>query len=337
MSSEIQIAGAGPAGTAAAIAAMSEGAAVHICERSRNARHKVCGEFISPEAFRELAILGVSSGFMRLNPPLIRRCVLHLGARDKTWNLSEPGFGLSRFALDRLMLDHAAALGAQVSRGTVFQPRDCVSGEAVILATGRRGAGARGKRIFGFKAHFEGPVDDAVELCFTRFGYIGISAIEDGLTNVCGLAPEESLHRCNFDIDELLAGEPALSARLRPLTRRMPWLQTGPLSFSRVPKPAGIFPSIYPAGDGLGFVDPFTGSGILNALLTGRMAGTFAARRQSAPEYVRACARLLDRPFAASAAFRGILRTGARQLAMLVPGNWLYRVTRAQPLDAFNA
>jgi len=323
MPEEIQIAGAGPAGTAAAIAALSEGAAVHIYERSRNAKHKVCGEFISHEAFRVLERLGVARAFLELKPTVIRRCALHLGARVKEWTLDESAFGLRRLVLERLLLDHAAASGARVSRGTAFQPSD--GGDRVVVASGRRGSAARGGRLFGFKAHFSGPVSDSVDLFFTRFGYVGTSPVENGETNVCGLAPEEELRRHGFDVDSLLAGEHELAAHLRPLARRMEWLTTGPLAFSRLPKGE---PRVYLAGDGLGFIDPFTGSGILNALLTGRLAGIAAATGKSAAEHLRTCARLLDGPFATSAAFRALLRTRVRELAVLIPGTWLYKVTR---------
>jgi len=324
MTGEIQIAGAGPAGSAAAIAALSEGAAVHIYERSRSPKHKVCGEFISHEAFRVLERLGVARAFLESQPTVIRRCALHLGARVKEWTLGEPAFGLSRLALDRLLLDHAVAAGARVSRGMAFHDAEC--GDPVIVASGRRGSRSRGGRLFGFKAHFSGPVTDSVHLFFTRFGYVGTSAVEGGETNVCGLAPEEELRRYGFEVEALLASEQELSAHLRPLSRRMRWLTTGPLAFSRVPNDEQ---RVYLAGDGLGFIDPFTGSGILNALLTGRLAGIAAATGKSAAEHLRSCARLLDGPFAISAAFRAVLRTRVRELAVLIPGSWLYKVTRA--------
>jgi hypothetical protein len=38
---------------------------------------------------------------------------------------------------------------------------------------------------------------------------------------------------------------------------------------------------------------------------------------------------LLDGPFATSAALRALLRTRVRELAVLIPGNWLYKFTRA--------
>jgi flavin-dependent dehydrogenase len=273
----ILIAGAGPAGSAAALSALAEGAAVRIAERSRVARHKVCGEFIPHEAFAVLDKLGVGEAFQRLQPATIRNCVLHFGNRAKRWRLEEAGFSLTRLALDALLLDRAAAAGATVSRGVSAGAVPPRPGDSLVVAYGRRGTSAT-PRLFGFKAHFEGAVNDAVELFFTKSGYLGVSAVENGGTNVCGIAPEDALKRCGFDLDEFVDNEPAVRETLRPLRRRMRWLTVGPLAFSRVDWSAATNESVYPAGDALGFIDPFTGSGICNALVTGRLAGIAAAR-----------------------------------------------------------
>ena len=326
--SAIQIAGGGPAGAAAAITALCEGASVSLFERARAPRHKVCGEFIAPEACRVLESLGVLPEVLRLNPTRIRRCLLQFARGSKKWALAEPALGLSRLALDRLMLEKAAALGAQVFRGEIFQP--AFKRQTVVMAHGRPGGARKGGRFFGFKAHFTGPADDVVALYFLPFGYVGISAVEGGYTNVCGLAREEALLRCGFDIDEFLATEPAVAERLQPLTRRMEWIKSGPLSFSRAVPALGDDDHLYPAGDALGFVDPFTGSGILNALFTGRLAGAAAACQLPSRDYLRNCASLLNRPFAISTAMRAVWLSGMSHLAYLIPGQLLYRLTRPQ-------
>jgi flavin-dependent dehydrogenase len=80
----------------------------------------------------------------------------------------------------------------------------------------------------------------------------------------------------------------------------------------------------------LGFVDPFTGSGILNALTTGLLAGEAAGRGIPPAEYFRSCHRLLKRPIAVSVLLRAAVQSGlAGHLAWLVPGRWMYRITRA--------
>lgn len=303
---------------------------MRLVERTAKARHKVCGEFLSPGAGPVLEALQVWSEFRAAGPCRIRRAVLHLQHGSTQWTLAEPGWGLSRLRLDQLLLDKAAALDARVSRGEVFDGRaETRPGGPLVLACGRRAAAPRGDRLFGFKAHFEGPGDDAVELFFDRYGYVGVSGVEDGLTNVCGIASESTLGKYGFDFDEAVRRSAPLAERLRPLRRTMRWVVTGPVCFS-FPGAGGAPPDGYAAGDALGFVDPFTGSGMLNALYTGRLAGQAAARGTSAWEYRRECGSLLARPFLISSALRRLAgRAVFHRLARHVPGRLLFGWTRA--------
>ncbi len=56
---DVAIVGAGPAGTSAAILLAQSGQRVLLLEKERFPRHKLCGEFISPECLAEFARLGV--------------------------------------------------------------------------------------------------------------------------------------------------------------------------------------------------------------------------------------------------------------------------------------
>jgi menaquinone-9 beta-reductase len=324
----ILVVGGGPAGAAAAISARLEGSLVRLADQSSAVRHKVCGEFISPAALGLFEKLRLSQDFASLEPAAIRRCVLYLGRRVKRWSLPECAWGLSRLRLDRMLLERARELGVTVSLGERVDCRAARRHEdCTIVACGRTHKPARRDRLFGFKTHFDGPSDDAVELFFGVSGYIGVNPVEQGVTNVCGIAPESVLRRYGFDFDEMALSHPALAGRLRPLRRRMNWLVTGPLTFAPA---CELGPNTYPAGDSLSFVDPFTGSGILNALLTGWLAGLAAARKVSAPDYAKTCRSLLDRAFFVSSTLRALLRyAGAQWLAGIVPGRALFRLTRA--------
>jgi flavin-dependent dehydrogenase len=323
LGSLVHICGAGPAGTAAALAALAEGCGVRLIEKSAFPRHKVCGEFLSPEVREVITALGVWEPFQAARPSAIRRVELHFPRTVKRWTLPEPAYGLSRFAMDHLLLDAAIARGAELTRDTITTPP-----APAIVAHGRKLSAGKGRRLFGFKAHFRGPVNDAVELFFAGGGYAGVSAVENGGTNVCGLAPESTLRACGFRIDDFLAGWPRLRERTAPLTRAMEWLVTGPLVFGRNLDSLGA-PGIYPAGDALGFIDPFTGSGILAALLTGRLAGRAAARGQDVPRYLKDCRESLGLQYGASTIVRAFVATGAAEwFAPLLPGRWLFEWTR---------
>jgi flavin-dependent dehydrogenase len=302
----LRIVGAGPAGCAAAIAALREGAAVRLFEQASFPRHKVCGEFLSPELRPILEDLGVAVGGARLN-----RVRLHFGRTRKVWRLDEPALGLSRYALDDALLRRAVAAGAELRRERAAR--------GDILAGGRCAGSPARPRLFGFKAHFAGPADDALDLFFGRGFYAGVCAVERGRVNVCGLAPESLLRRHGFDPDSLVRDW------TKGLARTMDWLFTGPLPVgSRTSGSAA-----YRAGDASGFIDPFTGSGILAAVWTGMAAGRAAALGFSPRLHEAACRSALLKQYRVAWIFRELLSAGvAGWLAPLAPGNWLFSLTR---------
>jgi flavin-dependent dehydrogenase len=314
----ISILGGGPAGASAAIAAIQSGAAVYLIEKSKLPRHKVCGEFFSPEIVGELNRLDVWDPFLAAGPAQIRRMKLYFGRRETSTRLPEPAWGLSRFAFDALLATRAEQLGAEMRRES--------TGTETVIACGRRASGSRrGNRVFGFKAHFEGPADDAVELFFFNGCYVGVNAIEGGRTNVCGLGPENFLKGMDFDFDEVVRKSPALANRLGPLKRSMKWLSTGPLEYGQ----AFTCDEAYRAGDALSFVDPFTGSGLVTAVKTGALAGAAAAKATPPADYLAQCRSALRKPFEIAGIFRRAVNSGlGGALAGLIPGRVLFALTR---------
>lgn len=341
----VSILGAGPAGASAAIAARSEGSAVHLIDGAKFPRHKVCGEFFSPEIAAELEHLGAWEAFLESGPARVQRMKLHFGRREKVARLPEHAWGLSRYTFDALLRDRAQTLGVELLREPA---REAGDDAPTVIASGRHCSvkpGPRtGARLFGFKAHFDGPADDAVELFFFGRCYVGVNAIENGRTNVCGLGPEDFLGEYQFDYDRVVGQCPALAARLAPLTRSTKWFSTGPLDYfqsfgarssgpssDRSPAARG---ARYLAGDALSFVDPFTGSGLLTAVKTGAMAGTAAARSAPVETYHHACRASLKRPFEIASIFRSAVERGwlndhwTAWLAAMIPSRVLFGLTR---------
>ena len=314
----IPILGAGPAGSCAAIAARREGSPVRLIEKSKFPRHKVCGEFFSPEIEAELTQLGVWDAFLAAGPTRIRRMKLHFGKREKKSILPEPAWGLSRYAFDALLLARACAAGAEIVRESDLSP--------IITASGRQPSPSpRGNRLFGFKTHFEGPPDDTVELFFFDRCYVGVNTIEGGFTNVCGLGPEDLFRRFDFNFDAIVQQSPALAEHLRPLRRSMGWLTTGPLQFGQ----SFSFGETYPAGDALSFVDPFTGTGLVAAVKTGSLAGMAASQGTARSEYLAQCRASLGKPFEIARILRKVLNTGwADALVPVLPSRLLFALTR---------
>lgn len=318
------VVGAGPAGSAAAIAARLAGAGVSIFEKSQLPRHKVCGEFFSPEAEPLLEQLGAWPAFFDAKPYVIRQLELHFPRATKRAKLPEPAYGLTRYRFDRLLLDRALAVGASFERA----PAPAEPMPPVVMAAGRRFEGKRGGRLFGFKAHFTGPQSDSVALYFFDHCYVGVNCAEDGLTNVCGLGPEEALARHGFAPDSLLATFAALRERVAPLHRSMDWLVTGPLYFrNRLDAPPA--PGHYYAGDQLSFVDPFTGTGMLSALISGSAAGKAAATGQDPAAYLKTITQKLRPALRVSSVFRWAIETGwADRFVNWIPADLLVGWTR---------
>jgi len=330
--SAIEVHGAGLAGSAAAIAARLLGADVDLYDPSPFPRHKVCGEYLSPEILPVLDALGLTTDFHALNPIRYAELTLRFGQRSLRAALPAPAFGLSRFALDHLLLRHAQALGARLQRQRAPAPAPGQGTRPLVRALGRnagpsRPAPPRGRRLFGFKAHFQGSPPDALTLYFHGSTYVGVNQVEGGFTNVCGIAPESELAPTGFRIDKLLHSLPGFPSLLARLRRSMEWLTTGPLVYGQnLPQ---SYNGQYSAGDQLSFVDPFTGSGQLLAILTGTLAGASAALNLPVSAYSRLCRDLLRRPFLAASLIRSVLRTPLAPLAAeCIPVSWLVRATR---------
>lgn len=306
------IIGAGLAGTSAALELLSLGHQVCLYDKSSFPRHKVCGEFLDAQAAPWLAALG------DLRYEFIHRVRLFWPQAQKEFALPRPAFGISRHQLDHALLSTALQLGAE------WRQENKAPHAQAILAHGRKSTPPKGRRQFGYKVHIRGRQNDAVELYFHSSGYTGVNPVEDGFTNVCGLASEEDLKHHKFDPLSFLLAQPHLAPRLDGAQLRFDWLFTGPLEYGpALPAPG------YLAGDALNFTDPFTGSGMLCALLTGRLAARSAAAGISAEEHIAAARRLLGSPYSVASFLRRSLRWPLAPYAVqLVPGSWMYRLSR---------
>lgn len=324
----IPIIGGGPAGAAAALSITGAGGRAVIYEKSTFPRHKLCGEFFTPEILPALDDIGAAAGFLALGPAAVTHAELYFENRSRRFPLPEPAFGLSRYAFDHFLLRSAVAHGAELRR-----ERASVNGARVISAIGRSIVSTRGRRLFGFKAHYSGASNDVVEVYFFPGGYCGTCPIEGGRTNVCGLAREELLRAHNFELDALIESDPRLKHRLAPLMRSTRWHISGPLRFGPAPD---LATNVLVAGDAACFVDPFTGTGLFAAVQTGTWAGTAALRAAQGENWTacrsrhrRLCSQFFRRQLATTTIIRRMLDLGwAESLAGVLPGWLLFRLTR---------
>ncbi|MCU6711732.1 NAD(P)/FAD-dependent oxidoreductase [Paenibacillus sp. J5C_2022] len=155
--------GAGVAGSSMAAMLAAQGWSTALMDRQRFPKHKVCGEFLSPESRLMLSAMGLTEKVESLEPHVISRISLFL-ARGGPIELPLPGtaIGVSRHRLDAALQRHAAAEGALLLQGgtvTAVIPYEhgyivhVRQGGEVIEVTARIvvaawGAGGQG-RLFG--------------------------------------------------------------------------------------------------------------------------------------------------------------------------------------------
>ncbi|MEP6637251.1 MAG: NAD(P)/FAD-dependent oxidoreductase [Acidobacteriota bacterium] len=233
---DVAIAGAGPAGTSAAIHLAQHGARVLLVEQKRFPRAKLCGEFISPECLSHFERLGVASqmssaGGARLNETVFYSCGGHSISVPSEWfGHRRSALGLSRAEMDQKLLQRAMSLGVVVFEGSqvtdLVLNRGSVRGIRVrsdnethtcyahvtIDATGQARALVRRFKqvsntpkvrtrphLVAFKAHIAnaGVADGACEIYSYPGGYGGLSSIEGGLSNFCFIASAKDVRGCD--------------------------------------------------------------------------------------------------------------------------------------------
>jgi menaquinone-9 beta-reductase len=286
---DVTIIGGGPAGSTAAVLLARAGWDVTLVEQSRFPRDKVCGECLSALGFEVLTHLGLVDAFHAAGAVPLERAGLHSsGGKCLTLDLPSPMWGLSRRALDTLLLDAARAAGAAVRQSVRCEAVDARAGAPIALrlrdlATNETIDSSPGRLIladgkasfahdapphtndFGVKAHFtdvDGP-RDAIELFGVRGSYGGLAAIEGGRWNAAFSVPASRLKQHRGDIEalfaELMCENKTLAARCRRATRAGPWL-AAPLP--RFGVRSSCDPRVIPVGNAAAAIEPIGGEGM---------------------------------------------------------------------------
>ena len=360
---DLIVAGAGPAGAAAAITAARHGAQVLLLERGAFPRHKVCGEFVSAES------LGLLEGFARESAPLapllaaaerIARARVFLDS--DVWELPvEPAAAsIPRIDLDEALWAVAkqsgvdcrqqVAVNAVANNGSfgVETSAGSFRSRALINASGRwsnlsspvrQGRAAKGSKWLGVKAHFREEAPSlSVDLYFFRGGYCGVQPVGPDRVNACAMVRSDAA----TTLQEVLALHPRLAERSRGWEPVMEPVTTSPLIFR---KPAARQGTVLLVGDAAGFVDPFVGDGISLALRGGALAADAlvpfwrgqVSLEEAARRYERAYRQELAPVFKAASHLRrliGLPRVLRAPLLRLLnspaTGRYLVRKTRAR-------
>ena len=146
--STIVIVGAGPSGTSLAIRLALQDFEVTLIERESFPRHKLCGEFISPECLSHFEDLGVLDSMISAGGARITETRFYApGGRSfrvSSGSFHGQGFALSlsRAEMDMRLLDRAKSLGVAVFEDTAANAVS-LSGDRIVKLTARRGNGER--------------------------------------------------------------------------------------------------------------------------------------------------------------------------------------------------
>lgn len=333
------IIGGGPAGSAAATLLAARGFRTIVFEAKTFPRRKVCGAFLSAQAWPLLRELGVAEDVEAAGPERIGSGSLHLpSGLSFAFELPAPGAGISRHELDHLLAERAARAGAVVRFGArVASVEQAPGGFQVRLFSGQRltarvAIGAWGRwdaldrslerplpathsRFFGWSAEYEGDgrhLEGSVRLYAFEGGYCGLSRVEGGAVNLAGVVSSGMQRRLGAGWENVVAHARRSNRRLADdLAGLSPggFLGTGPIFFAaRRPIEKGILL----VGDAAGVLDPFSGQGQAAALASGALAAESAAAclsgRCTEEELLRlyadAWCKLFSGRFAWSAAFR---------------------------------
>ncbi len=364
------IAGAGPAGTSAAIHLATRGARVLLVEAKKFPRPKLCGEFISPECALHFDRLGVAREMLDSGSAKITETKFYVPSGNGVRMPSEwfqsgghrVALGLSRAEMDARLLSRARAVGVDVLEeapvyGLIIE-EDCVRGVRLkvngderdyrsfvtIDATGRARALSRHVRsgasvthqqskkrapLVAFKAHLENTSadDNTCEIYFYQGGYGGLSAIENGLSNLCFIVRADDVRTTGSDaaraMREIVMSNKRAACALRSARVRSEWLCVALESFGR--RELVPIDGLIAAGDAASFIDPFTGSGMLMALESGELAAEVISRHLASQR----CEESFD-ALARDYSARYDERFGSR----LRVSAWLRRAAFAPPIAA---
>jgi flavin-dependent dehydrogenase len=313
---DVLVVGAGPAGSATAILLARAGFSVLVVDRAAFPRDKACSEYMSPEAVRILARLGVLDTLERAGAfPLEGMKVT--GPRGATAHgkfalaghhpFRPTGLSISRRILDHELLAAAHAAGAAVLERTrveelLYEQGD-VAGAVASDDTGRRQSlrarltvGADGLRSvvarrlgprhqstpgrMAFVAHVArvAGMSPSAELHFRDDAYLGLNQIGHDQTNVALVVPSERATNARGGVERFFTETVAEFPGVRERVEAGEVVRPILATGPFAVRSAKVIaPGALLVGDAADFFDPATGDGIYCALRGAELVAETAA------------------------------------------------------------
>ena len=271
MTRAVEIIGGGLAGLSLGRALQRRGVPTTLFEAGDYPRHRVCGEFIAGLHAPTIEALGLQE-ILADAKPLSEVAWFSRGTLIRRQHLLQPALALSRWELDRRLANAFVEAGGKlVTRSRI---EDSTTPEGRVFATGRR---RQPSPWLGLKLHARGlALEGELEFHLGRDGYVGLSAVENGWINICGLFRRQA----GLTIDRETALLAYLrAAELEDLASRLEKAEIDRASYSAV---AGFgcergqeksnSPTRIELGDCFAMIPPYTGNGMALAFQSAESA-----------------------------------------------------------------
>lgn len=310
------VVGGGPGGSTCAAYLGKAGRRVLLVEKEHFPRDKTCGDAISGKSMTVLRELGLDKAveqadhgavtgvlFSSPNGKAVRIPLKkNEGELDKSYTCRRLVYDNVLFSNAKKhaeVLEGATATGAIVENGNVVgvrvRTKDAEREIRAKMVIGADGVGSILNKFAGghevdpahtciaYRAYYSGitGMQDALEIHFVKSimpGYFWIFPLENGIANVgVGMVMEDMKKKgTNLQkaMEEMLAANPLFKERFANAKMVSP-MKAWSLPFGSKRR-RGCANGLLLVGDAFGLVDPFSGEGIGNAMLTGKLAAKVA-------------------------------------------------------------
>lgn len=293
------IVGGGLAGLALSIQLAGRGHSIILFEKEQYPFHKVCGEYISLEAWDFLIDLGADLD--ALNVPVITQLQVSApNGKLLEHHLPLGGFGISRYLLDDTLAELARKAGVLVKENikvndVLFADNEFSIDTAQQNFRAKLVCGTYGKRsnidikwkrpfstasknklnnYIGVKYHIRGDFTaNTIALHNFKNGYCGIGKIEGNVYNLCYLTTADNLKKSKGDIREMEKTVLSQNPHLKKIFAEV-IIPEKPVTISQISfeKKSQVENHILMIGDAAGMITPLCGNGMSMALHGSKLA-----------------------------------------------------------------